>query len=130
MNLDKVVPDGLAVSRPHNVIHGFVNGAAVIVNPLEQSAQYKITLYLDVERSTYKDQFLAYVKSLEESYPFVNYAGYNMKNAVTVNIASQEEWDRDNLTHLLEDNGKMCGLADIQLLCNLWLGQTAGHMCG
>lgn len=36
MNLDKVVPDGLAVSRPHNVIHGFVNGAAVIVNPLEQ----------------------------------------------------------------------------------------------
>ena len=36
MNLDKVVPDGLAVSRPHNVIHGFVNGAAVIVIPLEQ----------------------------------------------------------------------------------------------
>lgn len=37
MNLDNIVPDGLTASTSHNVIHGFVNGAAVIVNPLEQS---------------------------------------------------------------------------------------------
>lgn len=117
MNLENIVPDGLAASTSHNVIHGFVNGTAVIVHPLEQSAQYKITLYLDVERSTYKEPFLAYVKSLEETYPFVNYAGYNMKNAVTVNIASQEGWDRDNLTHLIEDITAKCKDYQIYSCC-------------
>lgn len=103
VSLENVVPDGFALNPAFNVMYGNVNGFMIMVTALEPNSQYRVTLQADVQQSVHQNQVVQFLKMLENTYPFVHYAGYNGKNTITVNIESQGEQDKENITHIVRD---------------------------
>lgn len=117
LNLENVVPNGFALNPEYNVMYGNVNGLMIMVTVLASNNQYRVTLQVDAEQSAYKNRLTEFVKTLEDTYPFVHYAGYNGKNMITVNLEMQGEQDRENITHLICDLTGECMNCQLHNCC-------------
>ena len=117
LELENAVPSGFQLNSTYRIIHGLFQGYQVLIYPMESAGQYQIVMQLDVEQSTKKEMFLKYLMSLETTYPFVHYAGYNGKNKVSVHIASKQGEDRENLEKVLETITTECRKYQLHTCC-------------
>ncbi len=115
---ENVMPQGFVYERAQNVIHGAVNGTAFLIVPVMAENQFRIQLHADIEKSGGKEGFLEYLHVLEQRHPFVQYAGYNGRNTVSINIASEEQEDKENLTILMSELASKCMEFGIHNCCS------------
>lgn len=108
VQLENVMPDGFVYERAQNVMHGTCSGIAFLIVPVMSQNQYRIQLHADVEKSGEKERFLNALGGLQQEYEFVQYAGYNGMNTVSINVVSREQEDKENLTQVVSELAKWC----------------------
>ncbi len=118
VQIENAMPGGFVYERTHNVIHGAVNGTAFLIVPVMAQNQFRIQLHADIEKSKGKENFLSYLHTLEQRHPFVQYAGYNGRNTVSINVESREQEDKENLTILVSELSSKCMESGIQNCCS------------
>lgn len=118
IQIENVMPEGFVYERAQNVMHGAVNGTAFLIVPVTADNQFRIQLHADIEKSSGKEQFLGYLQTLGQRHPFVEYAGYNGRNTVSVNVSSKEQEDKENLTILVSELSFKCTEWGIRNCCS------------
>lgn len=108
VQMEHVVPDGFVFEKEQNVIHGRYGSIELLIVPMMAENQFQIQLYADVEKSGGKNQFLEYLQALQQRHSFVQYAGYNGKDMVSVYVASREQEDKENLTLVISQLTAKC----------------------
>lgn len=118
VQIENVMPDGFVYEKTQNVMHGAVNGIALLIVPLMAQNQFRIQLHADIEKSSEKENFLEFIRVLEQRYPFVRYGGYNGRNTATVQMDSMEEEDKKNLTVIASEIALKCVECRISNCCS------------
>ena len=118
VQIENIMPEGFVFERTQNVMHGAVNGTAFLIVPVMAENQFRIQLHADIEKSGGKENFLSYLHMLEQRHPFVKYAGYNGRNTVSINVASEEQEDKENLTILVSELSLKCMECGIRNCCS------------
>lgn len=118
VQIENAMPEGFVFERTQNVMHGAVNGIALLIVPVTAENQFRIQLHADIEKSAGKDNFLGFLGVLQQRHPFVQYAGYNGMNTVSVNVASREQEDKENLTILISELTSKCMECGIRNCCS------------
>lgn len=117
VQMENVVPDGFVFEREQNVMHGACNGIALLIIPVMAEDQFRIQLHADVERSGGKERLLEYLGMLQQRHSFVQYAGYNGMNMVSVHVASREQEDKENLTIVISEFTSKCAEFGLHNCC-------------
>lgn len=115
--MGNVVPDGFVFEREQNVMHGACNGIALLIIPVMAEDQFRIQLHADVERSGGKERLLEYLGMLQQRHSFIQYAGYNGMNMVSVHVASREQEDKENLTIVISELTSKCAEFGLHNCC-------------
>ena len=118
VQIENIMPEGFVYEKVHNVMHGAVNGIALLIVPIMAENQFRIQLHGDIERSGKKENFLEFLKVLDQRHPFVRYAGYNGRNTVTIQIDSMEQEDKENLTIIASEITSKCMECGIPNCCS------------
>lgn len=118
VQIENVMPEGFVYERAQNVMHGAADGIAFLIVPVTAENQFRIQLHADIEKSGGKESFLGYLHVLEQRHPFVQYAGYNGRNTVSINVASREQEDKENLTILVSELASKCKECGIRNCCS------------
>lgn len=118
VQIENVMPEGFMYERAQNVMHGAVNGTAFLIVPVMGDNQFCIQLHADIEKSGGKESFLGYLNTLEQRHPFVQYAGYNGRNTVSINVKSMEQDDKENLAILTSELSSKCMEYGIRNCCS------------
>ena len=108
VQVEYVVPDGFVFEKAQNVMHGRYGSMEFLIVPMMTENQFQIQLYADMEKNSKKNQFLEYLKALQQRHSFVQYAGYDGKDMVSVYVASKEQEDKENLTLVVSELAGKC----------------------
>ena len=65
VQIENIMPEGFVYEKVHNVMHGAVNGIALLIVPIMAENQFRIQLHGDIERSGKKENFLEFLKVLD-----------------------------------------------------------------
>lgn len=118
VQIENVMPEGFVYEQAQNVMHGAVNGTALLIVPVMKDDQFRIQLHGAIEQSSKKEDFLAFLKVLDQRHPFVRYAGYNGRNTVTILLDSMEQEDKENLTIIAAEIASKCMECGIPNCCS------------
>lgn len=118
IQIESAMPEGFMFEREQNVMHGSVNGIAFLIVPVKTINQFRIQLHADIEKSRRKEEFLAFLHELEQRHPIVRYVGYDERNTVSINAASREQEDKENLTSLVSELSSGCSEYGISNCCS------------
>ena len=53
VQIENIMPEGFVYEKVHNVMHGAVNGIALLIVPIMAENQFRIQLHGDIERRTF-----------------------------------------------------------------------------
>lgn len=118
VKMENIVPDGFTFEQAHNMMHGRYGSMELLIVPMSAEDQFQIQLYADLENSPGKGQFFEYLKALQQRHSFVQYAGYNGKDMVSVYVLSKPQEDKENLTLVISEIVAKCEEYGIHNCCS------------
>ncbi len=118
VQIEKIVPDGFVFEKEQNVAHGTRNGMELLILPMPAEEQFRVQLYADVNSSSEKEKLLGYLSELQQNYPYVQFAGFNGVDMISVHVSSEEQADKENLTLVVSGLGSKCEECGIHNCCS------------
>lgn len=118
VQMERAVPDGFVYEQEQNIMHGRYGSTEFLIVPRMAEGQFQIQLYVDVESSRGKGQFLSYLQAFQQRHSFVKYAGYNGKDMVSIFVASQGQEDKENLTIAVSEIASKCEENGVHNCCS------------
>ncbi len=118
IQIENNMPEGFVYEKTYDVMHGAVNGIALLIIPVKALNQFRIQLHADIEKSGVKDNFLAFLQELKQRHSTIQYTGYNGNDTITLNVESTERDDKDNLTLIVSELTSKCLECGIRNCCS------------
>ena len=118
VQIEKIVPDGFVFEKEQNLVHGTRNGMELLILPMVSEEQFRVQLYADVNSSSEKENFLRYLSTLQQRYSFVQFAGFNGVDMVSVHVSSEAQADKENLTLVVSELASECERCGIHNCCS------------
>ena len=118
IQIENHMPEGFVYEKTYDVMHGAVNGIALLIIPVKALNQFRIQLHADIEKSGVKDNFLAFLQELKQRHSTIQYTGYNGNDTITLNVESTERDDKDNLTLIVSELTSKCLECGIRNCCS------------
>ncbi len=118
VQIEKALPDGFTFEQAHNMAHGRYGSLEFLIVPMSSEDQFQIQLYADLENCEGKAPLFEYLKALQQRHSFVEYAGYNGKDMVSVYVLSKPQEDKENLTLVVSEIAAKCEENGVHNCCS------------
>lgn len=117
LQMENALPDGFTFEKAQNVMRGADRGIRLWIAPVEAENQYQIQLYTDLEKSSDKNGFLEWLKTMHQDADFIRRAEYNGSNLVSVYVESEGDADKENLTTAMHALVSRCEASGVHNCC-------------
>ena len=115
--------DGFVLNEDEKVMYGSRDGILMLVEmfyvSLSKETTHRITASLDLKHSARKEEFLNKLRSLEEQYVYVNYAGCISDNLVAIVIDGDKNQAKVRLEYLVHELATLCKDYEILNKCEV-----------
>ncbi len=121
MNLNDIKLDGFTLNEKEKAMYGSRNGITVLIElgyvSLSKEVTHRISATLDMQYLENQEKFLSKIRSLEEQYEYVSYAGCISDNTIAIVIDGDMNQAKTRLEYLVYEFTQICNDYQLQNKC-------------
>lgn len=110
-------PAGFEINEQFKVIYGRVNGINVMLEPYKTVNTHYLTFRMDLSDEDKREELLSYLRTLENQYSYITYAGWNHKFMIYLSFHTSEDEDLLHINILIDKVTEKCNELGLYNCC-------------